>query len=116
MTFFKKTDGFCTAHGVGNAVDEQSGKQHGFSALPNESLLHGHAVDYGRQHAHVVALNTVEPLAGTLYAAENIAASNDDADLDTFLGDFNNLFGVFVQAIGVDAKLLLSHKGFAAEL
>ena len=51
-------------------------------AGPLEGVLEGEAVHHGREHADVVAGGPVHALGGGRQAAEDVAAADDDADLD----------------------------------
>src|SRR5687767_15891914 len=44
-------------------------------------ILHGEAVDDGRQHPHVVAGGAIHALRACGHAAEDVASANDDTDL-----------------------------------
>ena len=48
-------------------------------------------------------------------AAEQVAAADDDGDLDAELLDFADLPGDLRGGGGVDAERLLAHQGFAGE-
>ena len=68
------------------------------------------------EHAHVVALGTVHARSRTLDAAEDVAATHDDGDLDAGIADGLDLLGEPLGHGGVDAKGLLPHEGLAGEL
>ena len=47
---------------------------------------------------------------------ENIPTADDDANLHALGMRIANLFGIFIQALDVDAIALFAHQAFAAEL
>ena len=115
MTFFQQTDGLGAAHRVGDAVDIKTGKQSGFLALALQGALHGHRVDDGSEHTHVVALDAVHAFRGSLQATIDVTSADDDADLHTRLRGFDDFVGIVIQSLRIDAVLLAAHEGFAAE-
>ena len=75
-----------------------------------ERILHGEAVDHGRQHAHVVARRAVHALRARGDSTEDIASADDDADLDAEAADFRDVGGDARGDGGIDAELLLAHQ------
>ena len=92
VALFQQADGLGGAHRVGDAVDVKTGEQGG-----------------------LLAFDAVHALRGALEAAEDVAAADDDADLHAGLGGLDDLVGVFIQSLRVDAILLAAHQGLAAE-
>ena len=88
-----------------------NGRQHtALYAYGSQSRAQGQTVDDGGAHAHLVALDAVETLAGAAQAAENVAAANDDTNLYSHLTGFLNLGSILIQALHVNAVTLLAHQ------
>ena len=62
-------------------------------AEPLKGGLHGQRVHDRRQHAHVVGRCPLHPLRAALQAAEDIAAADHHADLNTEIVDLLDLAG-----------------------
>jgi hypothetical protein len=77
--------------------------------------LQGEAIDYGRQHAHVVCLHAIHSVVGTLNTPKNIASSDDNTKLCTAADYGLNFFSVSANDFGVNSIGLIAHQGFAAE-
>ena len=92
------------------------GREHfGLHPYPLKSRAESQAVDYRGQHTHLISFDTVESLGGTAHSAEDIASSDDDADLyahGTSLLDVRSIIG---QPIRVDAVLLSTHERLTAQ-
>ena len=73
-------------------------------------------VDNGSAHAHLVALHAVEAFRCTAESAEDVAATDDDANLHAHFVYFLDLLCVFAQTNGVDTEALLAHEALATEL
>ena len=85
-------------------------------ALLLERVLHGQPVDDGRQHAHVVARRAIHALGAGRHAAEDIAAADDDADLDAEALNFCDVRGNAGGDGGIDAEGLLAHQRLPGQL
>ena len=59
---------------------------------------------------------TVHAAGCTGDAAEDVAAANDDADLDAVVVDDLDLLGKMIDDLGVDAVAALPHEGLTGEL
>ena len=79
-------------------------------------VLEGEAVHDGRQHADVVAGRAVHPAGRRGQPAEDVAAADDDADLDAHRVDVRDLLRDERAERGVDAVLALAEEGLAGEL
>ena len=73
-------------------------------------------VDNCCAHSHLVAFNTVEALACTGKATENVAAAYDDTNLHTHASHVLYLLSILVETLHIYAIALLSHQTFAGEL
>ena len=73
-------------------------------------------INDGGEHAHLVALDAVKALRGTLEAAEDVAAAHDDGYLYASVHDFLDLGGIVGHALRVDAATLFCCQRLAAEL
>jgi len=78
--------------------------------------LHGERIDDRCHHAHVIRRGTVHAGGGTRDAAEDIAAADDDADLDAQFQDVFHLVRDPLDHDRVQAELPVAHQGFAGEL
>ena len=67
---------------LGDLVHGDRGHDPGRDAGPLERVLERQAVHDRREHADVVAGRAVHPAGGRGQAAEDVAAADDDADLD----------------------------------
>ena len=72
-------------------------------------------VDDRGQHAHVIAGHAVDALGGRGHAAEDVAAADDDGDLDAHLLHFAELVGDRGQDVGVDAGAPPAHEGLTGK-
>ena len=72
-------------------------------------------VDDGGHHAHLVALHAVEPFFRTAEAAEDVAATDDDADFHAQVVDFLDLLCILGEPLHVDARATACGEAFAAE-
>jgi hypothetical protein len=68
-----------------------------------EEVLQGEGVHDGAEHAHVVGAAAVHAALGEFRAAEEVAAADDDGDLDG-LGRFGDLPREAADDVGVDAE------------
>ena len=73
-------------------------------------------VDDGRQHAHLVADDAVATRGRNRHAANDIAATNNDGDLDARPGQIDNLLGNPVEYRCLDAINLISCQCLAGDL
>lgn len=76
----------------------------------------GQRVNYSGTHAHLVAFYAVKTLASTAEAAENVAATNDNAYLHPHFECLLYLCCIFVKSFDIDAITLFAHETLAAEL
>ena len=75
-----------------------------------ESGTQCQCVDGSGKHTHLVAFHAVEALACTTQSTEDVATSDDDADLDTHFSHFFDLLSIFSEAHLVDAILFAAHE------
>ena len=80
-----------------------------------ERVLQRQGVDDRGEHAHVVGGRAVHALGARRQAAEQVAAADDDGDLDAELLDLADLLGDLRGDRRVDPERLLAHEGFAGE-
>ena len=105
----RRMNGSATAR-ISIAVDDAGG-----DADLLERVLQRQGVDDRGQHAHVVGGRPVHAAGAGRQAAEQVAAADDDGDLDAELLDFADLAGDLGGDRGIDAERLLAHQGFAGE-
>jgi hypothetical protein len=75
----------------------------GVDALLLEEVLEGQAVHDGAQHAHVVGARALHPLLLQLGPAEEVAAADDDCDLDSLADAGRDLPGNSPHHVRVDS-------------
>src|SRR5207237_29048 len=73
------------------------------------------AVDDRGQHAHVVARRPIHAFGAGRDAAEDIAAADDDADLDAEAANLRDICGDAGSDGGVDAERLFAHQRLPGE-
>lgn len=95
------------ADGADNAAMDTKGFQRG---------LHAKRVHHGRQHAHIVSGRTFHPLGASLKAAEDVAATDDHADLDTKVMNRFHLAGDTRNGRRMQTIALIPHQGLARNL
>ena len=100
---------------LADGLHADGGQDAGLDADCAEGRAEGEGVDDGGAHAHLVAFDAVEAFLRTAEAAEDVAAADDDADLDAHVGHFLDLAGVVGETFGVDAEVLAAHEAFATE-
>jgi len=98
-----------------DGLHADGGEHAGLDTDGGEGRAQREAVDDGGEHTHLVALHTVEALAGSREAAEDVAATDDDTYLHAHVVDFLNLCCIFAQTLLVDAVALLAHEALATE-
>ena len=83
-----------------------------------EGVLQGQAVDHGRRHAHVVGGRLLDHVgaAGELRAAEDVAAPDDDRQLDAPRRHARGLAGDPADLLDADAPLAGPAEALAREL
>jgi hypothetical protein len=81
-----------------------------------ERVLQGERVHHRRQHAHVVGAGAIHAARRAGHAAEDVAAADDQRDLDAERAYFGDLGGDALEDGGIDAEAGVAHEGFAREL
>ncbi|GBD19515.1 hypothetical protein HRbin27_02022 [bacterium HR27] len=108
----------CTPSDVGLSylVHFDSGLHSGRNALAFQRVLQCECVDHGREHAHVISRCPVHPAGTRGQAAPDIAATDDDRDLNTTRGNPGDLLGEASDDDRVDAITSLTHHRLAGDL
>ena len=101
---------------LGDLVHRDRGHHPRRHAGPLERVLEGQAVHHRREHADVVAGRPVHPAGGGGEAAEDVAAADDDADLDAEAVDLGDLPGDEHADGRVDAVLAVAEERLAGQL
>ena len=102
-------------HRLAHLVHLDRGLHAGLDAELLKRVLHRERVHHGGEHAHVIGLRTVHPLRRARHAAEDIAATDHEADFEArFLGRLHFL-GEFGNEHRIDPELLIPHQHFARE-
>ena len=86
-----------------------------FDAEGFEGIFEGKGVHDGRHHAHVVGCGAVHTACLGGYAAEDVAAADNDADLYAHFDDFGDFTDGLDDGVVVDAERVGTHQGFAGE-
>ena len=73
-------------------------------------ILQGQAVDYRRQHSHMIRGSPVHTIGTGGNTPENISAPDNDAGLHTQINDGFNLPGHILQHLRADAVFLIRHE------
>src|SRR5262249_1396595 len=81
-----------------------------------ERVLEREAVHDRREHPHVIALRSVHPLAGAFEPSENVAAADDDPDLDAMGVNLAELDRGLTQDVRLDAVPGRAGERIAAQL
>jgi hypothetical protein len=81
-----------------------------------QGILERQRIDDGREHAHVVALRAIHPGACTFESSEDVAASDDDADLNSPTVKFRNFRSDALQCFEVNAEVAFGAQSLAADL
>ena len=80
-----------------------------------QRALQGERVHDGREHSHVVRLRPIHALVASRKAAPDIAAADDDGDVNAVLAHLLDLGRNGVDGRQVDAEALISCERFTAE-
>ena len=81
-----------------------------------ERILQGERVDHGGEHADVVTGGADHPRLGEARASEDVAAADDDPELNTGSDEAPHLLRNRLEHPGVDAVAYLSEQRLAAQL
>jgi hypothetical protein len=114
--FFEVAHGAAADVGFGDLVHLDGGHDATVEAELFDGVLKGDGVDDGGEHAHVICSDAVhvDGLLGD--AAEEVSASDDDADLAAEGVDGGDLRGYFMDEDGVDTEAAAGGQGFTGEL
>ena len=93
-----------TAHDAAGAVDALDG------------VLQGESVHDRGEHAHVVGLGALHTLGGTCDTTEDVAAADDDGDLNALVMQLLDLGGHALDDSGIDAVIGAAHQRLAGNL
>ncbi len=81
-----------------------------------ERALHRQRVHHGREHADRVGAGALDALVGAEQAAEEIAAADDDRDLDAEVGGRLEIGGDALHRRRVEAERVRPHQRLARQL
>ncbi len=79
-------------------------------------VLHRQRIHNRCQHTHVIGLRAVHALRRARHPAEDVAAADDEADLQPLLLGRFDLLGHLQHEPGIDPELLIAHQDFARQL
>ena len=80
-----------------------------------QGALKGKAVDHRRQHPHVIGGGSVHSAGTGIDPAEDVPATDNDAELYAEVDDIPDLRGDRIHDLRIDSEGTLSHEGFAAQ-
>ena len=81
-----------------------------------QSVLHRKGIHDRREHTHIVGGNTIKSLSACGESAEDIAAADDEGNLDSEVVNILDLRSNAAHDIGIDSESLVAHQRFSAEL
>ncbi len=114
--FFQVADHAAADERLADLADRQGGGDAGRLAERLEHVLEGHGVHDGGEHAHVVGGGALDMTSGgECFTADEVAAADDDGDLDAALCDLCDLFGDADKLAGVEAKATFTAEAFAGD-
>ena len=108
-------DGILEEDLFGHPLDGEGSEHLGLDAALFKHALQRHRVDDGGEHAHVVALPTVETLVGAADTAEDVAAADDDAHLHALLHSRLDFTGIMVHRRIADTVTVFGHQRFTTQ-
>src|SRR5699024_782744 len=79
-----------------------------------KSICNGQRVHYRREHSDLIRSDALHIAAGT--AAPEVAAADDDADLDAHVIRFLDSFANLLDRVNIQSESLVSGKSFSAQL
>jgi hypothetical protein len=85
-------------------------------ALTLERVLHGERIDDRGEHAHLIGGHAIHAGLGETGAAEDVAAADDEPDLNPEADDLGDLDGDAADDGGIDAVMLATEQSLAAQL
>jgi hypothetical protein len=91
-------DGPATDEGFAHLGDVDGALDPGFDALFLQGILEREGVDQRGQHAHVVAGGPLNAALAALQPAKDVAAPDDDHDLDTEIAHLLDLGAIWLRA------------------
>ena len=101
---------------LGDLRDHERREDAGVGPPPLERVLERERVEDGGEHAGVVRRRAVHPLRGGGDAAVDVAAADDDRELQPLRLDVDDLTGDLVDRLRVGAVLVIPHQRLAREL
>ena len=101
---------------LGDLGDRDRRLHPGRDVLLLERVLERQRVEHRREHPHVVAGRAVHAPCAAAQSAVDVAAADDDRDLDAAPVDGGDLAGDRLHARGIGAVLELAHQRLAREL
>ena len=112
----KELQGLAAVEEFADRFHADGGHHHGINTLLVEGVLHGEAVHHGAEHAHGIALGAVHAASRSRNAADEVAATDDESDLNALLDDGSNFACHVGEDDVIDTVALFACEGFATEL
>ena len=81
-----------------------------------EGVLQGKRVHDRREHADIVGLGAVHALGRTRQTAEDVAAADDDSELNAVMHDVGDLLRQIVDDLGIDPIAQIARESFSGKL
>lgn len=101
--FFEMTQGAAAHIGLGHGVHGQGALHARLDADLLQRRLHGQGVHHRGQHAHIVGGGAFHVAGGLAQSAEDVAAADDEADLDALARHVSHGLGHAGDRLHVDA-------------
>lgn len=114
--FFHVADGAVADEAFGDGFDFNGGLDAGVDAQGQEFFFEGEGVDDGAQHAHVVGGGLLDvALLGEFGTADDVAATDDDGELDAHGVGLFDFIGDVIELFGLDAEAAWLAEGLAGD-
>ncbi len=108
------THGLATIVVVGDTDHGNGGHHQRGNIRALQGVTHGQRIHNRGQHTHMVAGHTIHAGRRERRAAKQVAATDNQTDLDADANQLADFQGHAVEHLGIDAEVLGPHQGLAA--